>query len=178
MARKQSSRWSGDWSIQTADAAYQLIKSAGENNATSKGQLDAITAAAAKGDPVAVKVMTYFTPIAKMVELNIGPPSKLQEQRRFDDRAGVYEDRAEALEQQLEERTISDGRREELEGEVAAYAALVARVDAAKAGEPEPELDPTESQPDIIEGEASMSGEDYPTGSQGGAPEDVEFTED
>jgi len=238
------SRWSGGWSIQTADAAYQLILSAGQENKEAKGQLDMIKSAAAKGDPTAMKIMTYFGPIAKMVALNTGPPSTLAaktlqkrqqkavlsakakqasvmkqtamrqaqqikkqqeqlktmraaqiqrakqesfhakvqqrfaaEQAKFDAEAMALEDKAAALEKQLERRDISDAMREQLEGQAEAYEAEIERIKAEKAGQPEPALNITESIPSTIEGEASMMGEDYPTGAQGGAPGDVEFTE-
>jgi hypothetical protein len=178
MQRKRLSHWSGVWSIQTADAAYLLIQAAGHDDPTAKGQLDAIKAAAAEGDPTAVKIMTYFTPIAKMVELNIGPPSKLQRQRRYDARAKRYEDDAQALEKRAAERLTTDADREAFEGRAAAYDALVAAIDAEKNGEPPPVKDPTDTSPEAAEGEAEMVDEDYPTGAQGGAPGDIEFTED
>jgi hypothetical protein len=70
-------KYGGGWTIRTADAAHQLILSAGKGNAVAKGQLDAIKAAAAEGDPTAIKIMKYFAPIARMVRMNLGAPSAL-----------------------------------------------------------------------------------------------------
>jgi hypothetical protein len=103
MATAQMRQWSGGWSMQTADLAYQLILSAGHGNATAKGQLDAIKALAAKGDATAMKIMTYFTPIAKMVALNLGPPSKLHARRMV----GVLP-RASQLKQQQQLRKMQE----------------------------------------------------------------------
>lgn len=176
--QKRSSSWSGVWSIQTADAAYLLIQAAGHDDPTAKGQLDAIKAAAAQGEPTAVKIMTYFTPIAKMVEMNIGPPSKLQRKQRYDAVAKRYEDEADALEKRANARLTSDQNREEFQGRAAAYDALAAAIDAQKQDEPPPVKDPTDTTPETAEGEAEMEDECYPTGAQGGAPGDIEFTED
>ena len=67
--------WHRGWTIKTADDAHRLIVSAGSGNAQAQGQLRAIRAAAASGDPVAMKVMALFRPVARMVQANTGAPS-------------------------------------------------------------------------------------------------------
>jgi hypothetical protein len=67
--------WHRGWTIRTADDAHRLIVSAGSGNAAAQGQLNAIRKAAASGDPVAMKVMTLFRPVARMVQANTGSPS-------------------------------------------------------------------------------------------------------
>lgn len=178
MPKKRSSRWSGEWSIHKADAAYRLIKSAGEGNAAAKAELDAITTAAAKNDPEAVKVMSFFTPIAKMVEKNIGPPSKLREKQEFEASLKVYKDKIAALEEEKKPYLVSDARVERLDGQIAAYQAVIASMEDERAGIPWDVKSPFDTDPESAEGEAEMIDEEYPTGSQGGAPEDIEFTED
>ena len=68
---------SGGFTMQSADRMHGLIVAAGQGNAAAKGQLDAIKAAAARGDPAALRLMKYITPIARMVEGNLGSPSSL-----------------------------------------------------------------------------------------------------
>lgn len=67
--------WHRGWTIKTADHAHRLIVSAGSGDSQAQGQLNAIRAAAASGDPVAMKVMALFRPVARMVQLNQGSPS-------------------------------------------------------------------------------------------------------
>jgi hypothetical protein len=177
MTAKHATRWSGDWSIATADAAYHLIQAAGNGDPLAKGQLDAITAAAASGDPTATRIMTYFTPVARMVELDIGPPSKLQRQRRYDPRVSVYDGDITRLYKEADRPLVDDGLKESLEGRAAAYEAEVARLKVERAGDPPPVVDPRDTRPESAEGQASMDEESYPTGAQGGAPGDIEFTE-
>jgi hypothetical protein len=177
MARKRWSRWSGGWSIHKADAAYRLIKSAGEGNAAAKAELDAITSAAAEKDPVAVRVMTYFTPIAKMVEKNIGPPSKLREKQEFEASLKVYKDKIAALEEAKTPYLVSDARVERIDGQIAAYQAVIASMEDERAGLAWDVKSPMDTHPESAEGEAEMIDEEYPTGAQGGAPGDIEFTE-
>lgn len=178
MPRKQSSRWSGDWSIHKADAAYRLMKSAGEGNAAAKAELDAITSAAAQNDPTAVAVMTYFTPIAKMVEKNIGPPSKLREKQEFEASLKVYKDKIAALEEAKTPYLISDARVEQIDGQIQAYRAVIASMEDERSGVPWDVKSPMDTHPESAEGESEMIDEEYPTGAQGGAPGDIEFIED
>lgn len=240
LQNKDWRRWTMGWSMETADAAYRLILSAGQGNTEAKGQLDAIKAQAAKGNPTAVKIMTYFGPIAKLVAMNAGLPSQLarkqsqkaqqgqqrvaevarkkgadmmqatikrqqlamqQQQRALQaqrlkqveeakrrsaaaKRQAVrlaeqteYENRIADLEKQLERRDISDAMREQLESQAAAYEDQIERIQAAAKGEPAPAVSPVNDSPIAAEGEAAMDPEAYPTGAQGGAPGDVEFTE-
>lgn len=69
------------WSIRSADAAHQLLLAAGAGNVQAQGQLNAIKAAAASGDPTATRVMALMNPVARMVQLNLGSPSMLLARR-------------------------------------------------------------------------------------------------
>ena len=75
-----ASPWFGEWSLTTADRAYDLIVAAGEGDDVCRGQLDAIREAAQAGVPEAVHALGMFNVVAKMVADDLPYPSEMAAQ--------------------------------------------------------------------------------------------------
>lgn len=71
-----ASPWLGEWSLTTADRAYDLIEAAGSGDEVARGQLDAIRRAASRGVPEAVHALEMFNVVARMVANGAPHPSE------------------------------------------------------------------------------------------------------